>query len=67
MKRLHESLLPFKGNKHYMFVCMGAICVGVRAGTRDFARVALLIQHARRRHIVNCNFSVYTILFHIIS
>ena len=42
LRRVRESLLPWKSNKYYIFVC---VCVRVH--------VALLIQHATRmRHIV---------------
>jgi hypothetical protein len=44
LRRVHASLLPWKSNKYYIFVC---VCVCARA------LVALLIQHATRmRHIV---------------
>jgi hypothetical protein len=40
-----------------------SVCVCVCA----CARVALIIQHATRRHIVICGLSGYTVFFHIIS
>ena len=54
-----------------MYVRACACVCGVSVGTlaRAFAceRVALLIQHATRRHIANCGFPGSTIFFDIIS
>jgi hypothetical protein len=48
LRRVRESLLPWKSNQYYIFVC---VCPGVWAYA--CAYVALLIQHATRiRHIV---------------
>jgi hypothetical protein len=49
-------------------VCVcGWVGVGARARACACARVALLIQHAARRHIVICGLSSCTIFFDIIS
>ena len=54
LKRVHESLLPWKSNKYYIFVCVHAcVCPGVWVCACASVHVALLIQHATRmRHIV---------------
>jgi hypothetical protein len=50
---------------------VGGVCLGVGVGARAMAcacaRVALLIQHATRRHIANCGLSGSTTFFDIIS
>jgi hypothetical protein len=56
LKRVHESLLPWKSNKYYFLVCVCVRALGSRVRGRVHARtmhVALLIQHeTRMRHIV---------------
>ena len=50
VRRVHESLLPWKSNK-FLYISARArarVCVGARAYA--CARVALLIQYAMRRH-----------------
>ena len=71
-----KPLLPWENNKYYIFryvcVCVcECVCVyvGVGAWARACAcaRVALLIQHATRRHIVICGFCASAKFFDIIS
>ena len=78
LRRVRESLLPWKSNKYYLLVCvrMGArTCVhmgtrGAWACVCTYVHIALLIQHATRmRHIVTSLLapSVSTKCFDVIS
>jgi hypothetical protein len=64
MRHVNETLLPWKSNKYYIFLCVHPyVSVVMRARVRACAHVALLIQHARRmRHSV-CGPSASTIFF----
>jgi hypothetical protein len=50
LRRVCESLLPWKSKKHYMFVCVCVCACGC-----PVAHVALLIQHARHNHAPYCD------------
>ena len=57
LRRVRESLLTWKSDKYYIFVCVRArpayLCPGRWACVCACVHVALLIQHATRmRHIV---------------
>jgi hypothetical protein len=45
-----KPLLPWKGNKFYIFLCV-CVCVLVWVLGRACARVAIIIQHATLRRI----------------
>ena len=59
MKRVHLTTVAVEKQLILHFT--------VRVCTRTSARVALLIQHAPRRHIVICGLSGVTIFFDITS
>jgi hypothetical protein len=53
LRRVRESLLPWKSNKYYVFRLCKCLCVCLGARARGRVRVALFIQHATRmRHIL---------------
>ena len=54
LRRVHESLLPWRSNKYYLLVCVCVrACMWIPGCVAVCMHVALLIQHATRmRHIV---------------
>ena len=71
MRHVNETLLPWKSNKYYIFLCVcvcvcARACVVVGARARACVHVALLIQHARRmRHSVCGPLCLHHIFFDI--
>jgi hypothetical protein len=72
LKRVHETIVAWKSNKYFTFVCVWGggeewVVVSERVLACACARVALLIQHKMRRHIVTCGLSGSTKFFDIVS
>ena len=68
LRRVQEVIvLAEKQNVLHISVCVCVfVCVGPRARACACAHVALIIQHATRRHIVICSLSLPTKVFDII-
>jgi hypothetical protein len=69
LRRVHEITVAIKSNVLHISMCARAslyvdVDVGAQALACASGRVALLIQHATRRHIAICSLSGSTILSH---